>query len=305
MNAREPRGRLGRDHRPRPAAGGAAARAPRASARNWIWRCHIDLSTPNPATIARLLPLIERLRRDASGTCRSTCPHGLDGDGVQIWPPAIDPLSPKNMALSPEDAAFVCEPVRDRRRPAADLPGLALRPVEGPDRRDRRLPAWSREEVPEVQLALVGSMATDDPEGWDFFHHTVAHADGDPDIKILNNLNNVGAIEVNAFQSQSDVVHAEVDPRGLRADRHRGALEGAADDRRQRRRHPAADRRRRDRLPRRLRRGVRRSAALEILDDPELGKRLGRRGQGARPRALPHAAPAARLARAARPSSTT
>ena len=31
-------------------------------------------------------------------------------------------------------------PVRHRRRPAADLPGLALRPVEGPDRRDRRLP---------------------------------------------------------------------------------------------------------------------------------------------------------------------
>ena len=57
-----------------------------------------------------------------------------------------------------------------------------------------------------MQLALVGSMATDDPEGWEFFHQTFQHADGDPDIKILNNLNNVGAIEVNAFQSQSDVV---------------------------------------------------------------------------------------------------
>jgi trehalose synthase len=33
----------------------------------------------------------------------------------------------------------------------------------------------------------------------------MAYADGDPDIHILNNLNNVGAIEVNAFQSQSDV----------------------------------------------------------------------------------------------------
>ena len=56
-----------------------------------------------------------------------------------------------------------------------------------------------------MQLALVGSMATDDPEGWEFFQHTFEYADGDPDIKILNNLNNVGAIEVNAFQSQSDV----------------------------------------------------------------------------------------------------
>jgi trehalose synthase len=34
----------------------------------------------------------------------------------------------------------------------------------------------------------------------------MAHADGDPDIHILNNFNNVGAIEVNAFQSHSDVV---------------------------------------------------------------------------------------------------
>jgi trehalose synthase len=67
--------------------------------------------------------------------------------------------------------------------------------------------AWRavREEVSDVQLALVGSMATDDPEGWDFFNRTMAHADGDPDIKILSNLNNVGAIEVNAFQSQADV----------------------------------------------------------------------------------------------------
>jgi trehalose synthase len=61
------------------------------------------------------------------------------------------------------------------------------------------------EQVPEAQLALVGSMATDDPEGWEFFQHTFEYAEGDDDIKILNNLNNVGAIEVNAFQSQSDV----------------------------------------------------------------------------------------------------
>ena len=59
--------------------------------------------------------------------------------------------------------------------------------------------------MPDAQLALVGSMATDDPEGWEFFQKTFEYADGDPDIKILNNLNNVGAIEVNAFQSQSDV----------------------------------------------------------------------------------------------------
>ena len=124
---------------------------------------------------------------------------------MHICPPAIDPLSPKNMALSPEDAAFVCDqfgidvdrPLMcqvSRFDPWKDPMGVidAYRQVT--------------EEMPEVQLALVGSMATDDPEGWEFFNSTMAYADGDPDIHILNNLNHVGAIEVNAFQSQADVV---------------------------------------------------------------------------------------------------
>jgi trehalose synthase len=172
-------------------------------AKGWIWRCHIDLSTPNPATIARLLPYI----RDYPASLfhmAAYVPEGMD-DHVNIVPPAIDPLTPKNMALSPEDAAFVCgqfgidvdRPLMcqvSRFDPWKDPLGVidAYRQV--------------KESMPEVQLALVGSMASDDPEGWDFFNATIAHADGDPDIHILNNFNNVGAIEVNAFQSHSDVL---------------------------------------------------------------------------------------------------
>jgi trehalose synthase len=63
-----------------------------------------------------------------------------------------------------------------------------------------------REDYPGVQLALVGSMAHDDPEGWDFYNQTVAYAQGDPDIYILSNLNNVGSVEVNAFQVASAAV---------------------------------------------------------------------------------------------------
>jgi trehalose synthase len=129
---------------------------------------------------------------------------GQHREAVRIMPPAIDPLSPKNMAFSPEDAAFVCEQF------GLDVDRPLMCQVS-------RFDPWKdpigvidayrlvKEEVPEVQLALVGSMATDDPEGWEFFHKTYRYAEGDPDIKILNNLNNVGAIEVNAFQSQADV----------------------------------------------------------------------------------------------------
>jgi trehalose synthase len=172
-------------------------------AKGWVWRCHIDLSTPNPETIAKLLPYI----RDYPASLfhmAGYVPAGMH-DHVNIVAPAIDPLTPKNMALSPEDAAFVCgqfgidvdRPLMcqvSRFDPWKDPLGVidAYRQV--------------KESMPEVQLALVGSMASDDPEGWDFFNATIAHADGDLDIHILNNFNNVGAIEVNAFQSHSDVL---------------------------------------------------------------------------------------------------
>src|SRR5207247_236501 len=131
-------------------------------------------------------------------------PAGMNGK-VRIVPPAIDPLAPKNMALSPEDAAYVCQQF------GIDVDRPLMTQVS-------RFDPWKdplgvidayrivKQDSPEVQLALVGSMASDDPEGWDYFNATIAHADGDPDIHILNNFNNVGAIEVNAFQSQSDVL---------------------------------------------------------------------------------------------------
>ena len=57
-----------------------------------------------------------------------------------------------------------------------------------------------------MQLALVGSMAHDDPEGWDYYNRTVEYAADDPDVFILSNMNNVGAVEVNAFQVHSNAV---------------------------------------------------------------------------------------------------
>jgi trehalose synthase len=173
--------------------------------KHWIWRCHIDLSEPNPDPIERLLPLISDY--DASvWHMEQYVPSGMNGHGgVQIVPPAIDPLSPKNMAFSPDDASYVCEQFGiDVDRPLM-CQVSRFDPWKDPV---GVIDAYRRvnEEIPEVQLALVGSMATDDPEGWEFFQRTYEYAADDPDVKILNNLNNVGAIEVNAFQSQADVV---------------------------------------------------------------------------------------------------
>jgi trehalose synthase len=172
-------------------------------ARSWVWRCHIDVSTPNPATLEQLLPYIVTYPASLFHV-GAYVPAGLDG-GVHIVPPAIDPLAPKNMALSREDAVFVCKQFGiDTDRPLITQVSR-FDPWKDPQGviDAYRIVQAAR---PEVQLALVGSMASDDPEGWDFYNSTLAHAEGDPDIHILNNFNNVGAIEVNAFQSLSDVV---------------------------------------------------------------------------------------------------
>ena len=260
-------------HDPQPA--GLKANAPE-KAGKWIWRCHIDLSAPNPGTLERMLPLIREY--DATVWHREEyVPDGLDGGIRKMYPPAIDPLNPKNMALSPEDAAFVCDQFGiDTERPLICQVS--------------RFDPWKdpigvidsyrivKRQVPDAQLALVGSMATDDPEGWEFFHQTFRHADGDPDIKILNNLNNVGAIEVNAFQSQADVCMQKSTREGFGltvteaqwksrpviggnvggiplqiTDGASGFLVSSVEE--------AAER------------------SIELLEDPELAKRLGRAGK--------------------------
>src|SRR5205814_10256586 len=120
-------------------------------------------------------------------------------------PPAIEPPTPKNIALSPEDAAYIVDQF------GIDIDRPLLTQVS-------RFDPWKdplgvidayrlvKEEHPDVQLALVGSMAHDDPEGWDYYNQTVHYAAGDPDVYILSNLNNIGAVEVNAFQSHSGAV---------------------------------------------------------------------------------------------------
>jgi trehalose synthase len=274
MNARELVG--GWDvaliHDPQPA--GLHALVPE-KARGWVWRCHIDMSSPNEDTIGQLLPYISAYPETLFHMA-SYVPDGMGGN-VNVVPPAIDPLAPKNMALSPEDAAYVCSQFGID----VDRPMIA---------QISRFDPWKdplgvidayrivKEGMPEVQLALVGSMASDDPEGWDYFNATIAHAAGDPDIHILNNFNNVGAIEVNAFQAQADVVVQKSTREGFgltvteaiwKARPFIGGNVGG--------------------IPLQVENGVSgylvdsvedcAARALDILRDPALGKALGRRGK--------------------------
>lgn len=169
----------------------------------WVWRCHIDTSTPTDDLYAYLLPFIEQYDR-AVYTLAEYAPAGLPFPVVPIAP-SIDPLAPKNMALSAQDAAYIV------RQFGIDVNRPLLLQVS-------RFDPWKdplgvveayrlvKSQCADVQLALIGSMAADDPEGWEYLDRLLEYAAGDPDVFVLSNLDNVGGVEINAFQSHADVV---------------------------------------------------------------------------------------------------
>jgi trehalose synthase len=130
---------------------------------------------------------------------------GVTFDQLAIIPPTIDPLSPKNVPIPEDKASEVVAGF------GIDLDRPLITQVS-------RFDPWKdplgvidayrivKDSVPNAQLALVGSMAADDPEGWYFLDKTTRHAGEDDDIFILHNFHGVGGYEVGCFQTVSDVV---------------------------------------------------------------------------------------------------
>jgi trehalose synthase len=169
----------------------------------WVWRCHLDTSEPNPELWGFLRPYLEDYDA-AVFTLKEFVPPEFPVSRVEVIPPAIDPESPKNIELSSKIMERLLgwlgvelgKPLLtqvSRFDPWKDQPGVieAYRLV--------------RREVPDLKLALVGSMALDDPEGWEVYRQIKDAAREDPDIDIFTNLTGVSNVEVNAFQRSSDV----------------------------------------------------------------------------------------------------
>jgi len=185
-------------HDPQPAA---LCRSRRRHAERWVWRYHIDSSTPNPEAWQFLRPLVEEYDA-AVFTMKQFVPGDLSIGRVEIVPPAIDPLSSRNMEI----------PIDVCRRAVADL-GIDLdRPTV---LQVSRFDPWkdplgvieayriARREAPGLQLILAGMLAEDDPEGRAMLKAVEKEAGGDPDIFVLTNLVNM---EVNVIQRSADVV---------------------------------------------------------------------------------------------------
>jgi len=171
--------------------------------KHWIWRSHIDTSHPNPAYWQFITPFLQPY--DAGiFSMEQYVGEGLHLPQLAIIRPSIDPLSPKNRPL----------PLAEAQRVVADL-GIDLgRPLIS---QISRYDPWKdpmgvidayrlvKEEMPEVQLALMASMASDDPEGWEYLKRTKEHAGDDPDIHVTY-FERSNDLEVNALQTLSHVV---------------------------------------------------------------------------------------------------
>lgn len=168
----------------------------------WVWRCHVDLSTPDQEFWSYLRKFV--LRYDRVILSHENYRKPALPVPQTIIHPAIDPLSPKNAAVS--------EAVLDK----------ALRKFGIP--RDKplitqisRFDRWKdpvgvvdafrlvRAKV-DCRLVLCGSMATDDPEGMTVYERTRREADDlakKRDVIFVTAENN---ILVNALQRISAVV---------------------------------------------------------------------------------------------------
>ncbi len=184
-------------HDPQP-AGLVAARNTKPA--KWIWRCHIDLSNPNPSFWDFIRPFVEKY--DAAVFTAPIFAQKLPIREFLIQP-SIDPLSDKNKELPPETIIEVLERFQiDPARPIItqvsrfdylkDPCGVidAYRIVK---------------KHKDCQLVLAGGSATDDPEGSKVLSEVQEKAEGDPDIRILA-LPPTANIEINALQRASTVI---------------------------------------------------------------------------------------------------
>jgi trehalose synthase len=186
-------------HDPQPAAL-IAARKDKDAPGRWVWRCHIDLSNPNPQVWGFLRPFVEQY--DAAVFSSQSFARQLPIPEYMFYP-CIDPMSEKNKELDEGFVQKVCDEFGiDRSRPV----------VTQVSRFDRlkdpvgvvQAFKLARKYV-DCQLVLAGGGASDDPEGALVLQEVKEAAGSDPDIIILD-LPPWCALEINALQRASTIV---------------------------------------------------------------------------------------------------
>ena len=168
--------------------------------KNWVWRCHIDFSRPDPKIWSFLKDYI--IRYDAAVFSAPAFSQNLPIPQVLIAP-SIDPVSDKNKELDEKtiDGVFTRFGI-DRSRPVVTQISRFdyLKDPLGV------IKAYqiAKEHV-DIQLVLAGGGATDDPEGPMIMKQVSAEAEKDKDVFVLF-LPPASDIEINALQRGSTVI---------------------------------------------------------------------------------------------------
>jgi trehalose synthase len=184
-------------HDPQP---GPLIRARQESHQRWIWRCHIDLSSPNSEVWGFLRPFIEKY--DAAIFSSQSFARQLRIPQYLFYP-CIDPLSEKNKDIDDSFVQQVCDEFGvDRSRPI----------VTQVSRFDRAkdpvgvIQAFKQaSKYVDFQLVMAGGGATDDPEGVAVLKEVREAAGDNRDIIILD-LPPWCALEINALQRASTII---------------------------------------------------------------------------------------------------
>jgi trehalose synthase len=184
-------------HDPQPAG---LIKAKEKTKSKWVWRCHIDTSSPQPEVWDFIKGFVEKY--DASIFSTPWFAKELAIPQYFIYP-AIDPLAEKNRELSPHEINSVMLKYKvDRSRPIItqvsrfDYLKDPLGVIETYKLVKKQV---------DCQLVLAGGGATDDPEGGQVLSEVQEAAKGDPDIHILL-LPPFADLEINALQRASTVV---------------------------------------------------------------------------------------------------
>jgi trehalose synthase len=167
---------------------------------HWIWRCHIDLSRPNPTVWQFLEPWVDRY----DGAIFSSPEFSRQLSIPQyLFYPCIDPLAEKNHELEPEIVRGILERFQiDPARPILTQVSRfdRLKDPVGVVRAYRIVKRYF-----DCQLVLAGGGASDDPEGSAVLAEVSEAAAGDSDIHILD-LPPWSATEINALQRGSTII---------------------------------------------------------------------------------------------------
>ena len=166
----------------------------------WLWRCHIDMSSPFQGVWERLKNYC--MKYDASVFSVPRFARAMPIEEFIITP-SIDPLSDKNRDLSPAEISEALEKLGI----PADRPMILQ--VSRFDRFKDPIGVIQAYKLARKHndciLVLAGSPAADDPEGATVLNEVREHAAGDPDLHILL-LPAFSDKEINALQRAATVV---------------------------------------------------------------------------------------------------